>query len=277
MRRTLRWLAALLATVFTGCSSLPFHPDRTITLTPDAVGLPYIDVTLATADGVSIAAWYLPRSGAGQERTETAALPGRGKTLLFFHGNAGNLSHRLESLALFHKLGLSVFIIDYRGFGNSGGKPSVNGTALDAAAAWDWLIQKRGVAPRDVIIFGRSLGGGVAAALAAEREAGGLILESTFTCLEDVAAGMFPWLPVGLFIPQDYDSAARLASARCPVLFVHSPDDEVVPYRLGRALYEGYAGPKTWLEIRGPHNSGYLQSGSGYTDGLASYLRDLSR
>ena len=325
MRRTLKWLAALFAAAFTGCSSLPFHPDKNVTFTPDAVGLAYTDVTLTTDDGVHIAAWYLPaqraaqraaqsagqeagqktrqetgqrmrqeagqgagRQGsephgakqgeakqeAGQGETGAATPPGHGKTLLFFHGNAGNLSHRLESLALFNRLGLSVFIIDYRGFGNSDGKPSVDGTVRDAGAAWDWLA-RQGTAPENIVIFGRSLGGGVAAALAAERQAGGLILESTFTCLEDVAAGMFPWLPVGLFIPQDYDTAARLASVRCPVLFVHSPDDEVVPYRLGRALYEGHGGPKSWLAISGPHNYGYLLSGAVYTDGLAAYLSGI--
>jgi fermentation-respiration switch protein FrsA (DUF1100 family) len=269
MRRPVKFLTTLLtAALATACNGLPFHPAREITRTPASVGLAYEDLFLDAADGERIAAWFVPAAPGPR--------PERAGTLLFFHGNAGNLSHRVESIGIFHALGLDVFIIDYRGFGRSTGKPSVQGTLLDARVAWNWLRDK-GCRPEDVVIFGRSLGGGVAADLAAERRPAALILESTFPCLEAVARDLFPNLPVGLFLPQDYDTPARLADLRAPLLVVHSPDDELIRFRLGRALYDGYSGPKMFLHIRGSHNSGYRESGKTYTDGLRDFLARVRR
>ncbi len=268
MRRRLKMLAALFTVGLAGCTSLPFYPVKEISLTPAAIQLPYEDVRIATQDGEHIAGWFIP---AGDD----AGKPASGCALLFFHGNAGNISHRLDSIAIFHKLGFSQLIIDYRGFGQSTGEPSVNGTLLDAAAAWKWLTETKGFTPGRIVIFGRSLGGGVAAAQAARTPPRALILESTFTRLYDVASDMFPWLPVRLFLPQDYDTPGNLAKVRVPLLVVHSPDDEVISYRLGRRLYDGYAGPKRFLELRGSHNTGFRESIGEYTRGLEDFLREV--
>lgn len=260
--------AALFAGIFNIGKWLTFHPTAEIAATPSALGLPYEDVRFQTSDHETLAGWFIPATTTGKE-------PGAGLTLLFFHGNAGNISHRLESIAIFNKLGLDVLIIDYRGYGQSTGKPSVEGTILDAEAAWHWLITEKGAAPDQIVIFGRSLGGGVAAALAGRVQARALILESTFTSLRDVGKEMFPWAPVGLFLQQDFDSPAALAKTHAPLLVVHSPDDKVVSFRFGKSLFDGYSGPKQFLQLGGSHNSGFLENRASYIRGLASFLNTL--
>jgi fermentation-respiration switch protein FrsA (DUF1100 family) len=191
--------------------------------------------------------------------------------ILFFHGNAGNISHRLDTLEIFHTLGLSTFIIDYRGYGQSEGRPSEQGTYLDAEAAWRYLVEQRQVPPERMIIFGRSLGGAVAAWLAQAHPPRALILESTFTSLPDMAATYLPFLPVRSLARFDYNTLARLPDIHCPVLVVHSPDDEVVPYSHGRQLFEAASEPKEFLELRGGHNEGFLISDN-YQAGLEAFI-----
>lgn len=273
MKQLLNLLLTLFAALCGGCAGLPFHPSREVDKTPADINLAFEDVRIATSDGELLAGWFIP--AASDDAAQAG--PGAGKVLLFFHGNAGNISHRLESILIFHRLGLTQLIIDYRGYGESSGKPSVNGTRLDARAAWAWLLEEKGCSPKEMVLFGRSLGGGVAAALAAETEPAGLIMESTFVSLKEVAKAMFPIMPVGLFLPQDYDTPGNLEKTRVPALFVHSPDDQVVPFAHGRALYEAYKGPKRFLEITGEHNSGFMDSYPQYMEGLAEFLRDLDK
>ena len=263
--------AAVIALLLMGLRSfvgaMTFHPGKNIAATPADVDLPYEEARILTDDGESLGAWFIP----GPEGRQ----PGSGLTLLFFHGNAGNISHRLDSVAVFHQLGLNVLIADYRGYGQSTGRPSVAGTLLDADAAWEWLRLYKGLTPDRLVIFGRSLGGGPASYLAARITPRGLILESTFTCLHDVAKGMFPEFLVSLLLRQDYDVRGRLSGLRLPLLVAHSPDDEVVPYALGRELYESYAGPKNFLLLRGSHNTGYWTDRENYVRGLASFVESL--
>ena len=240
--------------------------------TPAAIGLTYEDVRIRTQDGETIAGWFLPAPAT--DAAQGAPPPAQGRTLLFLHGNAGNISHRLDSLKYFHRLGFAVLIIDYRGYGQSTGKPSVKGTLMDARAAWDWLLTQKGIRPEAMVIFGRSLGGAVAAGLAGEVEPEALIMESSFTTLHDVATNMFPHLPVSWFLPEDYDSIKSLDKKTFPLLVVHSPDDEIVPYRLGEAVFAAYGGPKRFLRISGPHNTGFFTD-KGYLPGLESFLRSL--
>ena len=247
--------------------AMVFHPGKSIAATPAAFDLPYEEVRISTSDGESLGAWFIP-GPKGQN-------PGSGLTLLFFHGNAGNISHRLDSVAVFHQLGLDVLIVDYRGYGQSTGRPSVDGTLLDAEAAWEWLRLHKGLTPDRLVLFGRSLGGGPASYLAARLKPRGLILESTFTSLHDVAKDMFPEFLVSLLLRQDYDVRARLSGLRLPLLVAHSPDDETVPYALGRELYENYAGSKSFLALRGSHNTGYRTDREMYIRGLASFLESL--
>ena len=148
--------------------SMIFFPNATLGQTPADWGFSYEDVFLETENGVRLHGWYIPSHGSRQ-------------TLLFFHGNAGNISHRGASVEIFHRLGLNVFIFDYQGYGKSQGKPDEKGLYKDARAAWSYLTNQRGFDQEDIILFGRSLGGAVAAELAAEIQPGGLILESTFS------------------------------------------------------------------------------------------------
>lgn len=254
--------AVVLFTVYLNQSSLlylPGMPSRELTASPGDIGLTYEEVRLVTDDGVGLHGWYIP--------TEHA----RG-TLLFFHGNAGNISHRLESLQIFHRLGLNILIFDYRGYGQSEGKPGERGTQLDALAAWRHLVDTRGESPDRIVLFGRSLGGALAAWLAARVQSGALILESAFISVPDLAAELYWWLPARWLARLQYNTLDYLAEVRCPVLVIHSREDEIIPYRYGQSLYEAAHPPRSLLELRGDHNTGFIVSGDNYVRGLKSFL-----
>jgi fermentation-respiration switch protein FrsA (DUF1100 family) len=240
-------------------SRLVYFPARSLIATPDRIGLAYEDVWLTAADGVRIHGWFVPHAEA------------RG-TLLFFHGNAGNIGDRLDSLSIFHHLGLNSLIIDYHGFGNSEGAPGEAETYLDAEAAWGFLLEERGIPAAKIVIFGRSLGGGVAAWLAARVKPAGLIIESTFTSVTDLGAQLYPLFPVRWLARIRYDNKTALASIACPLLVVHSRDDEIMPPAHGRALYDAAPEPKSFLELRGTHNDGFLVSGDAYVNGLSGFF-----
>jgi fermentation-respiration switch protein FrsA (DUF1100 family) len=193
--------------------------------------------------------------------------------LLFFHGNAGNISHRLGSLQIFHDLGLSTFIFDYRGYGRSEGKVSEQGTYRDGEAAWRYLTVERGIPNDSIVYFGRSLGASIAAHLAMKQAPAALILESAFTSVPDVGARAYPFLPVRWLARFQYDTQEYLQSVSAPVLIIHSPQDEVIPFKFGRALFASANEPKQFLEIRGGHNEGFQLSGRVYIDGIDEFLR----
>lgn len=240
-------------------SRLVFFPDRQMAATPKAIGLDYEDVYVQSGDGPRIHAWFVPAKNARY-------------TLLFCHGNAGNISHRLESLLIFHRLGLSSLIFDYAGYGLSEGAPSEAQTYRDAEAAWRYLVEERGMQPQSIVIFGRSLGGAVATWLAAKVNAAALITESAFTSVPDMGAALYPILPVRLLARIRYDTRERIRLVNSPVLTIHSRDDEMIPFAHGQALYESASEPKTFLEIRGGHNDGFLVSGDQYVRGIESFL-----
>ncbi|MEK7797018.1 MAG: alpha/beta hydrolase, partial [Pseudomonadota bacterium] len=194
-------------------------------------------------------------------------------TLLFCHGNAGNISHRLESIRQFHQLGLNVFIFDYRGYGESEGVPTEAGTYRDAEAARRYLVETRGLAPEHIVYFGRSLGAAIAAWLATQHPPRALIVESAFTSVPDFGAEIYPWLPVRLLARLRYPTQEYLRSVQAPVLVIHSRDDEIVSFRHAEKLYESANSPKELLEIRGGHNDGFLVSGAQYTRRLDDFLR----
>lgn len=247
----------------------PHIPSRTLIATPHSVGLAYETVQLTTQDEVRLHAWYIP----ARKKANWRLVP----TLLFFHGNAGNISHRLDSLRLFHDLSLNVLIFDYRGYGQSEGRPSEEGTYLDALAAWRYLTEERQVSPQNIVLFGHSLGGAVAAWLAAQVNPGALILESTFTSIPDLAAELYWWLPARKLARLHYPTLEYLQKVRCPVLIVHSPEDEIIPYSHALALFEAAHSPKEFLKLKGDHNRGFLISGEYYMQGLEGFLtRHLS-
>jgi fermentation-respiration switch protein FrsA (DUF1100 family) len=236
-----------------------FRPTREVSKTPEAYGMPFEDVMLTSSDGVRINGWYAP------------ARNGRG-TVLFFHGNYGNISHRVGSIEIFHDLGFSVFIIDYRGYGQSGGARSFRGVTLDALAAWEWITEERGVPAGEIAVFGRSIGGAVAMELMRHAEPKALILESTFSSLPDMVRVQFLAPLARLVIGDIWNSAQAASGLSVPTLVVHSPDDGVVPYRLGKRLYDAVSGEKTFLEIRGGHNDGFMDSYDVYRPALDVFL-----
>ncbi|MDG5767676.1 alpha/beta hydrolase [Balneolales bacterium ANBcel1] len=251
--------AAVVLLMYLLQSAFIYFPTRSIVATPDIAGMEYEEVFLHTEDDVRIHGWYVPA-----ERD-------RG-TLLFFHGNAGNISGRIESVGQFHSLGLNVLIIDYRGYGKSEGRPTQDGTYRDAKAAWRYLTEVREESPGRIVLFGRSLGGGVAAWLASEADAGALALESTFTSAVDLASELYPFFPVRRLLHIRYPVKSLLPEVGMPVMIAHSPQDEVVPFAHGQALYETASEPKTWLELQGGHNDGFIQTGRAYLEGWDRFL-----
>jgi len=245
-----------------------FMPRQTLYYTPGDFGLPFREVILTTGDGVRLNAWFV-----GDISEEREPKP----VILFCHGNAGNISHRCDTLAIFYQLGVDCFIFDYRGYGKSEGKPSEKGTYLDASTAYNYLTKTMGIPPEQIFLFGRSLGGAVATYLATlpGLRAKALILESTFTSVNDVGAELYPWLPVRMLSRFDYDTLKRLPHVHLPLLVVHSPQDEFIPYSHGKRLYEIANEPKHFLKLSGSHNEGYIQSREIYFAGLRDFLSTL--
>ena len=251
--------ALVLTALFFFQNRLLFFPSPTLEADPAERGLPFEDLIFETEDGERLHGWWVP---AEQPRA----------TLLFFHGNAGNISHRLDLVEIFRSLGLNVFLFDYRGYGQSTGKPSEEGLYRDAAAAWRYLTETRGRSPDEIVLFGRSLGGGPATWLATHAHPRALILGSTFTSIPDVAAKQYPYLPVRLLARNRFDNRARLAEVHAPVLVIHSRDDALIPFEHGRQLFEAAPEPKAFLEIEGAHNDGYAVTGARYAEGIDAFL-----
>ena len=227
------------------------------------------DCHFTTSDGVSLHGWYCTplRCASGTGVPVKAEM-----VLLWFHGNAGNISYRYDMMRAMMELPVQVFIIDYRGYGRSEGKPTEQGLYLDARAAWDYLINERGIAPYRIVIFGKSLGGVPAIHLASQVEPAGLIVQSSFTSAGDMAATVLPFLP-RLLLHTKMDSFSKIPRVLCPKLFIHSRADEVVPYEMGRRLYDAAPEPKEFYEVKGsPHNSTYIVGGKSYFEALRRFV-----
>lgn len=240
-------------------SRLVYFPEKKVRATPREVGLSYEETSFVTADGLRLTAWHIPSR---EDRV----------TILYCHGNAGNISHRLEHLQILNDLGVSTFIFDYRGFGSSEGTPSEEGTYLDVEAAWIHLVEEMGVPPERIVLLGKSLGGPIAAWLGARKPSGGLILHSTFTSIPDLARGLYPVFPVRLLARYSYDTRKNLKDVNVPLLVVHSVQDEIVPFSMGRKLYEEAQGPKMFVSLEGGHNTSYRVSRDVYMEGLKTFL-----
>jgi len=244
-------------------ASMIFFPLRELQQTPADWKLDYEDVWINSGDGVRLHGWYIPRQGARQ-------------TVLFFHGNAGNISHRRESIEIFHRLNLNVFILSYRGYGASEGKPDEKGLYNDARSAWRYLTVEREIEQQDIILFGRSLGGAVATALAAEVQPAGLILESTFSSAADMAAVLYPALHWVIYPRYAFDTATRLRQVHSPVMVIHSANDDIIPFRIGQKVFMAAREPKQFVEIRGDHNGGFLLSQPQYEKALGAFIVSLA-
>lgn len=240
-----------------------YFPDKNISLKPDVIGLKYEDITFGTPDNLKLHGWFIPAENS------------RG-TLLFCHGNAGNISGRLESIRIFNNLRMNVFIFDYRGYGQSEGEISEAGTYQDVEAAWNYLVETCGIRPGEIIIFGRSLGGSIAAWLGQYKEPRALIIESAFTSIPGIASDVYPFLPVKLLSRFKYDTVDYVSRVKSPILIIHSRNDELIPFKHGQKLFEAANEPKDFLEISGSHNDGFYASSGIYSKGLDSFISSVT-
>ena len=223
---------------------------------------PGIDLALQAQDGTRLHARYIER-------------PGATYTLLYLHGNAGNLADRSDLLELFAGLGMHVLALEYRGYGQSDGVPSEVGLYVDARAAYDWAVAR--IPASKLVVWGESLGGGPACELAATRELGGVILQSTFTSIPDMAALSFPFLPVRYLVQTRFDNLAKVPKIRAPLLVIHSRNDELIPFEMGERLYAAAREPKQalWLDRSG-HNDTLYTDGPRVAEGVAKFLQRLA-
>ncbi len=272
----MRWLAALLGwglAMYIGLALylyafqsrqiyFPDLPSREVRATPADWGLAYESLKLNTADGETLDAWFIPAADARA-------------TLLYLHGNGGNIGHRLDPIGVFHRLGLNILIFDYRGYGASTGRPDEAGTYEDALAAWSYLTQKLHIPPSKIVLFGESLGGSIAAWLAVRHPPAALMIYASFTSAPDMAQQLYPIFPARLLTRYRYDTRSSLAKLTCPVLIMHSPEDEIIPFSHGQVLYTAAHEPKRLLELRGGHNDALLVSRDLYARGVTEFLDGL--
>jgi len=242
-----------------------YYPERAWWATPEAFGLTYESVTFTAGDGTSLHGWFFPH-------------PRPVATMLFCHGNAGNISHRLENVQALVEAGFQVFIFDYRGYGRSQGKPSEPGLALDADAAWAHVRERAGLEMAPLVIFGRSLGGAVAIRLAAHVSgADALIVESTFTSLGGMVRHLLGGLPGADRLADGYTSLDRIKQVHLPLLVIHGEEDELIPMAQGYTLFEAANAPKDWYAIAGAgHNDTFVVGGAGYFERIAKFVENLA-
>ena len=237
-----------------------FIPYKNITGTPSDLGMDFEDINFTAKDGTSLNGWFVPAQNAEY-------------TVLFCHGNGGNISHRLDTIFLFNKLPVNFFIFDYRSYGKSNGVISEKGLYEDVAAAWNYLTENKKIAPEKIIIVGRSLGGAVAAQAAAQHSPGGLILEAAFTSLPEIAQEKMPIFPVSWMIKYKLSTIENLAKVKCPVLIIATLDDSIIPIRHGKKLFDKAPEPKTFVELTGDHDDCYFLCRTKYTEALTKFLK----
>lgn len=238
-----------------------FYPQKEIDYQPKDMGLDFEDVYFQTPDALKLNGWFIPAKNAQW-------------TIIFTHGNAGNISHRIEKVRFFNSLGCNVFILDYRGYGRSQGKPSEKGLYIDAKSGYDYLLS-RGVTPEQLIGYGESIGGAFIIDLAFRNKMRALIIDSSFTNAADMVRHLYKFLPPWIFASR-LDSLSKIKSISIPKLFIHSRNDEIVPYKLGEKLYDMALQPKEFLQIRGGHNSCFFESQDLLKEKVAGFLRRLA-
>lgn len=222
-----------------------FYPTRSTDIYPDRLGLNFEEVFFYSSDKVKLYGWFIPSKKARY-------------TILFCHGNAGNISHRVEKVKFFNQLGCNVFVFDYRGYGKSKGSPSENGLYRDARSAYAYLLNK-GINANSIIGYGESIGGAVVTDLASENKLAGFILDSTFSNVEDIVKLSYHYIPSWAFSSK-FNSIYKIKSINMPKLIIHSINDEIVPFELSRKIYNASPEPKDFLQIRGGHNSCFYES-----------------
>ena len=243
-------------------NSFIFFPGSSFVLTPNERNLNYKDVYFTSQDGKKLHGWFFPLE---------KELP----VLLFYHGNAGNISHRLENISLLLKNNVPAFIFDYRGYGKSSGNPSEKGLYLDGLAAYDYLIQKEKISPDRIILFGRSLGASIAIDVSLKRKVRSIIIEGAFTSTREMAKTIPLFNLLSPFLPANYNNLEKVAQISVPKLIIHSEDDEIVPFAMGRKLFDTANAPKYFLRLKGGgHNDSYIVGGKDYFQAIRTFARD---
>jgi fermentation-respiration switch protein FrsA (DUF1100 family) len=238
-----------------------FYPERGLEDNPTNWNLPYKDVRFPTSDGEVLHGWFLPSHA-------------KSPVLVFCHGNAGNISHRIENAHFLLKRGTSVLLFSYRGYGLSSGSPSEQGIYRDGVAAYDHLTEIEKISPERIAVFGRSLGGAVAIELALRRKVKCLIIENTFTSMREMSKTIFPYSLFSPFLPHHYKNNSKIAGVSVPKLIIHGTNDEIVPLRMGKSLFESARGEKIFLPVNGAgHNDVYIIGGAAYFDAIVDFVR----
>jgi len=269
---------SIVALAFAFQDQMLFFPSRHLVATPADAGLAFDVARIQTEDGETLHSWWIPADAA---MSASSAKPRAGPdgatskgTILFFHGNAGNISGRVPIGKQLHNLGYNVLMVGYRGYGESTGSPSEEGFYRDAKAAWRYATEKQGVAPSDVILLGRSLGGAPATWLATQVKPRALILESAFTSVPDVAAHHYPFLPARWLSRIQFDNLSRIRELDMPVVVIHGTEDEVVPFAHGRQLFEAAGEPKHFVETSARHNGPMSVTDRGREEALQWLARE---
>ena len=263
---TIRIIAIAYSTLMIGFyffqSKLVFAPTKGLQTTPKEIGLDF-ETHIIGKDKVY--SWFIPAKNKDA------------MTVLICHGNAGNISNRLSTIDFYHReMGLNVMIFDYSGYGKTPGKPSEEKTYQNSQAVFDFLVETLQISPNKIVVDGRSLGGAIAIDLATQRQFKGLIVQSTFTSIYEMAKSMFPILPTKWVQHIYYDSASKVDKINCPVLHIHSPEDQVIPFVMGKALFEKLPEPKQFVEIHGRHNSGWMDSIEIYKPAINTFVQSLN-
>lgn len=258
---------------------LIYYPFSEFVSSPAEEGLIYKDVYFAAADGPKIHGWIVepslgPVGGDSAGGAAVAARPARAN-LLFFHGNGGNISYSVEALRTFAAMGYRTLIIDYRGYGRSEGRACEKGLYRDAEAALRFFCDEYGLKADEVVYVGRSLGAGVALELALREKPAALVLESPLASVREMAGVIGYLFPLRLLVVDRFDNIGKVGKLDCPLLVIHSREDEVVPYKQGFRVFEAAPEPKEFIEIRGSHDDGYYESGSAYVEGFMRFVEEV--
>ena len=235
--------------------------------TPEPVGFALEDVFFEASDGVKLHGWYAVKERADEDSASFA-------TILWCHGNAGNITYRYHNLVqLVERLGVDVFILDYRGYGRSEGKPSEEGLYRDGAAAHRYLTETRGVPVERLVLFGRSLGAAVVIHTALNHPAAGVIVESPMFSVREMAVTLFKIRPLGAIVPNQFPAGEEIARVKGPVLVLHGDADTIVPLSQGKRVYHAAPEPKFFYRIPGAgHNDTYLIGGERYFERWMSFI-----
>lgn len=244
-----------------------YHPSAELEVRLPDAGIRGDEVWLTTEDKLRLNAWFFP-APKDSPRSRYA--------VLFAHGNGGNISHRLDIYRVWHGLGVNFLAFDYRGYGLSEGKPSEKGTYQDAKAGYDWLLSK-GFKPENIIMFGESLGGGIASWIAAEHKVGALVLQSTYTSVPDLGTEIFPYLPVRLLATIHYNTIERLPKINVPLLILHSRSDTLIRFHHAEKNFNAANEPKLLHEVLGDHNETLFAGAEQYKEGVEKFLQTLEK